>query len=52
MNIADKVKDPYAKRLLEHLDSQLQRQAGIMDYIAMMADVEIPSEEVQEDVVR
>lgn len=51
MGIVEKVKDLYAKRLLEMLTAQLQQQAGIMDYIAMMADVDIPVEEEQKDVV-
>lgn len=49
--IFEKVKDFVAKRQLENMQAQLERQTGLMDYIAMMADVEIPSEEGEEDVV-
>lgn len=39
------------KRRMEWLQAQMEKQAGILDYIAMMADVEIPSEEEEADVV-
>ena len=39
------VKDPAAKREIERLSAENERQMGILDYVAMMADVEIPVEE-------
>lgn len=51
MNIIEKVKDPFAKRELERLSAEMIRQSALTDYIAMMADVEIPMDEVQENVV-
>ena len=39
------VKDPAAKREIERLSAENERQSGILDYVAMMADVEIPVEE-------
>ena len=39
------VKDPAAKREIERLSAENERQRGILDYVAMMADVEIPVEE-------
>ena len=39
------VKDPAAKREIERLCAENERQRGILDYVAMMADVEIPVEE-------
>ena len=39
------VKDPAAKREIERLSAENERQRGIIDYVAMMADVEIPVEE-------
>lgn len=41
----EKVKDFVSKRRMERLQAELTRQAGLLDYIAMMADVEIPEEE-------
>ena len=51
MSIVEKVKEPYAKRMLERINAELAKQTALTDYIAMMADVEIPSEEGEEDVV-
>ncbi len=51
MGIVEKVKDPYEKRELERLSAELAKQAALTDYIAMMADVEIPMEEAEENVV-
>ena len=47
----EKVKDPFAKRELERLSAELAKQSALTDYIAMMADVEMPEQEVTEDVV-
>lgn len=49
--IFEKVINLAEKRRMEWLQAQMEKQAGILDYIAMMADVEIPSEEGQKDVV-
>lgn len=43
------VKDPAAKREIERLKAENERQSGILDYVAMMADVEIPTEDEKED---
>ena len=39
------VKDTAAKREVERLRAENERQMGIIDYVAMMADVEIPTED-------
>ncbi len=51
MNIVEKVTDPFANRELERFRAEVARQAALTDYVAMMADVEIPVEEVDENVV-
>lgn len=49
--IFERIANLAEKRRLEWLQAQMEKQAGILDYIAMMADVEIPSEEGETDVV-
>lgn len=44
MAIVEKVKDFVSKRRIERLLAEVDKQAGILDYIAMMADVEIPAD--------
>lgn len=34
--------DPYGRRTIERLESEAKRQAGLLDYVAMMVDVELP----------
>lgn len=51
VKMIEKVKDPFARRELERLSAELAKQSALTDYIAMMADVEIPMDEVQENVV-
>lgn len=46
-----RVSDPVMLRKLENMEAELARQKATTDYIAMMADVEIPQEEVEENVV-
>ena len=41
----NRVKDLAAQREIERLSAENERQRGILDYVAMMADVEIPVEE-------
>lgn len=43
--LLESVQNFAVKRQLERMQAELAKQAGIMDYIAMMADVEIPVEE-------
>lgn len=40
-----KIQDPVILRCIEQLQAQITMQTAIMDYIAMMADVEIPEQE-------
>lgn len=40
-----RVSDPVMLRKLENMEAELAQQKAIADYIAMMADVEIPIEE-------
>lgn len=49
--IVEKVKDFISKRRIERLQTELEKQAGILDYIAMMTDVEIPADSEDNDVV-
>ena len=41
----NRVKDLAAQREIERLKAENERQMGIIDYVAMMADVEIPIED-------
>lgn len=43
--LVEKIKNLSEKRQIEYLHAELAKQAGLVDYIAMMADVEIPVEE-------
>ena len=43
------VKDLAAKREIERLRAENERQMGIIDYVAMMADVEIPTEDEEDE---
>lgn len=43
--LLDKIENFPEKRQIEYLHAELAKQAGLVDYIAMMADVEIPVEE-------
>ena len=36
--------DPYGRRTIERLESEAKRQAGLLDYVAMMVDVELPDD--------
>lgn len=36
------IADPYGRRTIERLESEAKRQAGLLDYVAMMVDVELP----------
>ena len=47
--IYERVLDLVSKRKIETLQSELAKQAGIVDYIAMMSDVEIPMEDENND---
>lgn len=47
--IYERVLDLVSKRKIETLQSELAKQAGIVDYIAMMSDVEIPMEDESND---
>ena len=40
----NRIKDLAAQREIERLRAENERQMGIIDYVAMMADVEIPIE--------
>lgn len=44
-SIFEKVFDLVTRRKVERLQAELNRQQAQTDYIAMMADVEIPTEE-------
>ena len=44
-NLLRKIENFSEKRQIEYLRAELAKQAGLVDYIAMMADVEIPVEE-------
>lgn len=41
--IVEREKDFVKKRQMERLLANMEMQAGILDYIAMMANVEIPA---------
>ena len=45
----NKVKDLAAKREIERLRAENERQMGIIDYVAMMTDVEIPTEDEEDE---
>ncbi len=45
MNFFEKGIDLVTRRKIEQLQAELAYQKGITDYIAMMADVDIPVEE-------
>lgn len=45
MKIKKKTEDIYTSRENENLRATVARQTATIDYIAMMADVEIPMEE-------
>ena len=45
----NKVKDLAAKREIERLRAENERQMGIIDYVAMMTDVEIPTENEEDE---
>lgn len=49
--VVEKVKDFIAKRKMEQMQAVLSKHAGVIDYIAMMANVEIPEEEDKKNVV-
>lgn len=49
--IYERVLDLVSKRKIETLQSELAKQAGLVDYIAMMSDVEMPEQEVEDSVV-
>lgn len=38
-------RDPRTEKLREWQDAQIERQAGLLEYVAIMADVELPEEE-------
>ena len=45
----NRVKDLAAQREIERLRAENERQMGIIDYVAMMADVEIPTEDEEDE---
>ncbi len=45
MSFYRRVSDPVMLRRLENMEAELAQQKATTDYIAMMADVEIPQEE-------
>lgn len=45
MKILERVKDLVTRRRIERIQADLENQKATTDYIAMMADVEIPTEE-------
>ena len=49
--IYERVLDLVSKRKIETLQSELAKQAGLVDYIAMMSDIETPEQEVEDSVV-
>lgn len=51
MSVIEKIKDPFANRELERISAELLKQAALADYIAMMADIEIPFGEEEQSVV-
>lgn len=44
-NVFERVADLVTRRRIERLQAELANQKGITDYIAMMTDVDIPTEE-------
>ena len=42
-------RDVRSEKLREWQDAQIERQAGLLEYVAIMADVELPEEEGAED---
>ena len=45
----NRVNDLAAQREIERLRAENERQIGIIDYVAMMADVEIPTEDEEDE---
>lgn len=50
-SIFEKVFDLVSRRKVERLQAEMNRQQAQTDYIAMMTDVEIPTEEEGEQYV-
>lgn len=44
------VMDLYEKAMLEHAEAQAEQNKANIDYIAMMTDVDIPTEEEHHDL--
>jgi hypothetical protein len=40
-------RDPRAEKLREWQDAQIERQEGLLEYVAIMADVELPEEDAE-----
>ena len=51
MSVFEHVSDLLTRRRIERLSAQLEGQKALTDYIAMMADVEIPLDEEQTEYV-
>ena len=49
MLVKKRVMSPADQAALENAEAQAAKNAANIDYIAMMTDVEIPTEEVNED---
>ncbi len=45
-----KVDNPREEKLREHVESLVGRQDALLEYVAMMADVELPEEGEDEQV--
>ena len=45
----NRIKDLAAQREIERLRAENERQMGIIDYVAMMADIEIPIEDEEDE---
>lgn len=40
-----RVPDPFGLRRIEYLESETCRQSGLLDYVAMMTDVDLPGDD-------
>lgn len=40
-----RVPDPAGLRRIEHLGAESNRQQGLLDYVAMMTDVDLPDDD-------
>ncbi len=43
-----RITDPFTKRMTEILQAQHADNAGLIEYVAMMTDVELPTDEAEE----